>query len=115
MGIIGAPTTTPSRGRREECITSGTRRSARREDRLTHEKVGEDGSGKERSPSYRFKGGRSKVYMRRMWRVRPCTKELPGGSQDARLHEEARMDSADQLPLRARFDLVFDRRFPEAI
>ena len=33
MGIIGAPTTTPSRGRREECITSGTRRSARREDR----------------------------------------------------------------------------------
>ena len=29
-------------------------------------------------------------------------KELPGGSQDARLHEEGRMDSANQLPLRAR-------------
>ena len=29
-------------GRREECITSGTQRSARREDRLAHDKVGED-------------------------------------------------------------------------
>ena len=28
MSIIGAPTTTPSLGRREECIASGTRSSA---------------------------------------------------------------------------------------
>ena len=60
MGIVGAPTTTPSRGRREECITSVTRRSARREDRLAHEKVGEDGSGKREAQAIDLKAAEAR-------------------------------------------------------
>jgi hypothetical protein len=41
---------------------------------------------------------RSKIHMRRMWRVWPCLQRLSGGSQSARLHEEGRIA---KLPLRA--------------
>jgi hypothetical protein len=68
-----------------------------KENILTHEEIGKDGDRKERGS--RLEGCRSKIHMRRMQRVWPCTQRLSGGSQSARLHEEGRIA---ELPLRAR-------------
>jgi hypothetical protein len=53
----------------------------------------------EKKEAQNLEGRRSKIHMRRMRRVWPCTQRLSGGSQSARLHEEGRIS---ELPLRAR-------------